>query len=76
AEGDQCYWPAGKTLSRECQDTRPTASGPVRKRVDFGDEGEGGGLVICFRRYLPECLLAGVVVCRLRGKLGLVWWVS
>jgi hypothetical protein len=38
--------------------------------------GARGGLVICFRRYLPECLLAGVVVCRLRGKLGLVWWVS
>ena len=41
AEIDKFYCPAGKTLSRESQETRQTAAGPVLKIVYFGDDCEG-----------------------------------
>jgi hypothetical protein len=41
AEIDKFYCPAGKTLSRESQETRQTAAGPVPKIVYFGDDCEG-----------------------------------
>jgi transposase len=48
AEVDKFYCPAGKTLSRESQETRQTASGPVLKIVYFGDDCEGCELA-------PQC---------------------
>jgi transposase len=45
---DKYYCPAGRTLSRESQETRQTASGPVLKIVYFGDDCEGCELA-------PQC---------------------